>query len=307
MQQQESVPAYIQHDGKLSALYQAMNQIAPLSMADTSWDNVGIQIQAPQPEKNSGNVILLCEDLRTSVVEEAISRGDVAIIMTYHPIIFRGLKSLTFDNSQQKSLLRLTAANISVYAAHTSLDASTNGLNDWLARVVSNQQSEIVKSDTPINSLPPAIEPLKRTYESHPNAGQGRIVELKEPISVDQLVSNIKSNLQLKNVILGLPQDINPKEPLLTNFAVGAGSAGSIVTKYAKAQAYVTGELSHHEALAAVEKGIVVVTTLHGNSERGYLRQVLANKLEKTLSNVSGSTTLKVVASQTDAEPLAIV
>ncbi|PWN38126.1 NGG1p interacting factor 3 [Meira miltonrushii] len=304
---QEAVPAYIQHDGKLSALYQAMNQIAPLSMADTSWDNVGVQIQAPEPEKNKGNVIMLCEDLRTAVVDEALERGDVAIIMTYHPIIFRGLKSLTFNDTQQKSLLRLTAANISVYAAHTSLDASTNGLNDWLARVVSNQQSDVVKSDTPSNSLPPAIEPLTKSYESHPNAGQGRIVELKEAISVDQLVSNIKSNLQLKNVILGLPHNFDPKEARLTNIAVGAGSAGSIVTKYPKAQAYVTGELSHHEALAAVEKGIVVITTLHGNSERGYLRQVLVNKLEKTLASINSGTPLKVVASQTDSEPLEIV
>lgn len=304
---QESVPAYIQQDAKLSALYQAMNQIAPLSMADTSWDNVGIQIQAPEPEKNKGNVIMLCEDLRKAVVDEAIERGDVAIIMTYHPIIFRGLKSLTFNDSQQKSLLRLTAANISVYAAHTSLDASTNGLNDWLARVVSNQQSDAVKADTPTDSLPPAIEPLSKSYQSHPNAGQGRIVELKQPISVEQLVSNIKKNLQLKNLILGLPQNLNPKEALLTNIAVGAGSAGSIVTKYSKAQAYVTGELSHHEALAAVEKGIVVVTTLHGNSERGYLRQVLVNKLEKTLASINNGTPLKVVASQTDSEPLEIV
>lgn len=305
---QAGIPSHIQHDAKLSALYQAMNKIAPLSMADTSWDNVGIQIQAAEPEKNQGNTIVVCEDLRTSVVDECLKRGDVAIIVTYHPIIFKGLKSLTFDNTQQKSLIRLLAANISVYAAHTSLDASTNGLNDWLARVVSNQRFEDVQSDTSIDSLPSPIEPLTKQYDSHPNAGQGRIVELEKPISVDQLVSNVKANLQLKNVILGLPQNMNPKESLLFNIAVGAGSAGSIVTKYAKAQAYVTGELSHHEALAAVEKGIVVVTTLHGNSERGFLRHVLVNKLERVLSDLNGNgPSLKVVASETDSEPLEIV
>ena len=167
------IPAHLENDEKLSLVYKAMNEIAPLSMADTSWDNVGVQIQAVEPEKNEGNVILLCEDLRTSVVEEALERKDVAVIVTYHPIIFRGLKSLTLNDTQQRSLLRLIAANISVYAAHTSLDASTNGINDWLCRVIQCENEKDIRQDTPLNLLSSAIEPLREKYDSHPNAGQG--------------------------------------------------------------------------------------------------------------------------------------
>lgn len=52
------------------------------------------------------------------------------------PIIFRGLKSITLDNTQQTSLLRLAQEGISVYSPHTAVDAAPGGLNDWLADIV---------------------------------------------------------------------------------------------------------------------------------------------------------------------------
>lgn len=47
-----------------------------------------------------------------------------------------------------------------------------------------------------------------------------------------------------------------------------------------------TGELSHHEALAAVEQGRCVVTAFHSNTERGFLREVMKPKLEAELNKV---------------------
>lgn len=49
------------------------------------------------------------------------------------PIIFRPLRSLTFANTQQTTLLRLAQEGISVYSPHTAVDAAPGGLNDWLA------------------------------------------------------------------------------------------------------------------------------------------------------------------------------
>ncbi|KAL9062959.1 MAG: hypothetical protein Q9157_008515, partial [Trypethelium eluteriae] len=81
------------------------------------------------------NSILLTVDLTKAVVDEAIERQD-SVIVAYHPIIFRGLKSLTLANSQQQSLLRLAAEGISVYCPHTAIDAAPGGLGDWLADIV---------------------------------------------------------------------------------------------------------------------------------------------------------------------------
>jgi putative NIF3 family GTP cyclohydrolase 1 type 2 len=44
-----------------------------------------------------------------------------------------------------------------------------------------------------------------------------------------------------------------------------------------------TGEMSHHEALAAIEKGQVVISLFHSNSERGFLAEVLREQLEDTI------------------------
>lgn len=41
-----------------------------------------------------------------------------------------------------------------------------------------------------------------------------------------------------------------------------------------------TGELSHHEALGAIEQGKVVVTAFHSNSERRFLSQGMKKDLQ---------------------------
>lgn len=52
------------------------------------------------------------------------------------PIIFRALKSIILENTQQSSLLRLAQEGISVYSPHTAVDAAPGGLNDWLADII---------------------------------------------------------------------------------------------------------------------------------------------------------------------------
>jgi len=56
--------------------------------------------------------------------------------MRTDPIIFRPIKALTLANSQQSTLLRLATEGISVYCPHTAVDAAPNGLNEWLADIV---------------------------------------------------------------------------------------------------------------------------------------------------------------------------
>lgn len=71
------------------------------------------------PKRRQNNSVLLTVDLTTSVADEAIRRRD-SVIVAYHPIIFRGLKSITMKDTQQQSLLRLAAAGISVYSSRTT-------------------------------------------------------------------------------------------------------------------------------------------------------------------------------------------
>ena len=73
---------------------------------------------------------------------------------------------------------------------------------------------------------------------------------------------------------------------------------------------YVTGEMSHHEVLAATQAGMAVVLTHHSKCERGFLA-VVAERLRGELAAMQppfhGGVGHSVVVSATDADPLTIV
>jgi putative NIF3 family GTP cyclohydrolase 1 type 2 len=87
------------------------------------------------------NSVLLTVDLTHAVAAEAIENKYCCVI-AYHPIIFRGLKSLTLADSQQSSLLRLALEGISVYCPHTAVDAVPGGMADWLCDIVTGTLQE---------------------------------------------------------------------------------------------------------------------------------------------------------------------
>ena len=72
--------------------------------------------------------------------------------------------------------------------------------------------------------------------------------------------------------------DLTHPKSILTYYYKG----GSLL-KGLDVDVFVTGELSHHEALAAKERGVTVITTLHSNSERAFLSAQMMDKLSQTL------------------------
>ena len=82
--------------------------------------------------------------------------------------------------------------------------------------------------------------------------------------------------------------------------AICAGSGASVL-RGAPADVYLTGEMPHHDILAAVARGTSVILCNHSNTERGYL-QVLRGKLTKLLNG-----TVNVIVSEIDADPLNVV
>ena len=96
----------------------------PTSIAE-DFDNVGLIIGDPESKITS---ILVTLDTTEDVVEEAINKG-CNLIVSYHPIIFNGLKQITNDSYVQKSVIKAVKNNISVYAIHTSLDNHPKGIS----------------------------------------------------------------------------------------------------------------------------------------------------------------------------------
>lgn len=106
--------------------------------------------------------------------------------------------------------------------------------------------------------------------------GAGRVVLLKQPIVPATLASRVKKRLGLKDVKLAVPEPFMGSDPdlhpgKLITVAVCVGSGGGLFKKYQAADAYVTGEMQHHQVLDFVQRGKVVVLAGHTNTERPYL------------------------------------
>lgn len=111
----------------VDALTRTLDEMLPERLAEP-WDNTGllVGVRAEPVEK-----VLLCIDLTSAVVEEALERGCDAVV-AYHPPIFEPLKSLTDDRPGGGDLLALARAGVAVHSPHTSADAAVGGVNDWL-------------------------------------------------------------------------------------------------------------------------------------------------------------------------------
>ena len=108
-----------------------IEQLAPRSYAE-SWDNVGLMV-------GDRNAIVTGVLTTLDVTEEAISYAieyNCNLIVSHHPLIFKGLKQLSCDTAQGRMINHLIQHNIAVYSAHTNLDIAPGGLNDMLAELL---------------------------------------------------------------------------------------------------------------------------------------------------------------------------
>jgi dinuclear metal center YbgI/SA1388 family protein len=256
---------------KLQTVIQTLENIAPPSHAE-DWDNVGLLINPLRP-RNVKN-ILLTIDLTEAIADEAIG-AKADLIVAYHPILFRPANRLNADNAYDRTVMKLVQKNIAVYSPHTALDSVIGGVNDWLADGVGNGEISVLQP------------------EENSDAGQGRLVELKRPVKLKTLAQRVKSHLGLKNLRIAAAAEDMP----IQSVALCAG-AGTDAFRGIQADCYLTGEMSHHNVLAATLNGSHVILCEHSNTERGYL-PIFGKILRKALGNG-----VDISVSEIDSEPI---
>ncbi|KAK4203522.1 GTP cyclohydrolase 1 type 2/Nif3 [Triangularia verruculosa] len=277
----------------------AMQTLYPESLADRTWDNVGLLQEnfTSSSSPPTSPVVLLTNDLTPSVAREAISQK-ASVIISYHPFIFRGFKSITLADPHQRIILLLAQHNIAVYSPHTAIDAAPGGMADWLA----NMLSTLPNLTTTISTVTP-ISPSSSLPEKFANAGYGRKVQLSKPITLGEAVKLYAKGLGgLKHVMVARPK--SSEQFMVRTVAVCPGSGESVLAGVKDADLIVTGEMSHHPALKLVMEGKAVLSVFHSNSERAFLREVLKPQLEEQLKEVDR---VKVVVSEEDQDPFQIV
>jgi dinuclear metal center YbgI/SA1388 family protein len=128
------------------------------------------------------------------------------------------------------------------------------------------------------------------------HAGMGRVGELATPVPRAEIVERVKRELGLPSVLVA-----GPLEGQARRIAVCAGACGDLYKDALRARAdvYLTGEMRHHDALAAAARGMLVIAALHSNSER----KTLARVRERLTTKLGGA--VEVTLSVADRDPFA--
>ncbi|WP_273389211.1 Nif3-like dinuclear metal center hexameric protein [Barnesiella viscericola] len=113
----------------LNDIIEAIEAVAPVAWQE-SYDNAGLQV-GNRFQSVSG--VVICLDVTEAVVDEAIALG-YNLIVSHHPLLFKGLKSITGSSCVERIVVKAIQHNIAIYAAHTNLDNAPGGVSFRMAR-----------------------------------------------------------------------------------------------------------------------------------------------------------------------------
>ena len=231
----------------------------PTSIAE-DFDNVGLIIGDPESKITS---ILVTLDTTEDVVEEAINKG-CNLIVSYHPIIFNGLKQITNDSYVQKSVIKAVKNNISVYAIHTSLDNHPKGISYLLSDLIGLKN---------ISILLPKEEKLNKL-----KIGIGSIGDLEKPMNEIAFFDLLKNKLGLE--YLRHTNKLN-KNISKVSVVVGSGSFAIKDSIESNVHAFITSDLKYHNFFEA-DNNAILIDIGHYESEKHiklFIREFLNEKL----------------------------
>ena len=225
----------------VSEIEQALFRLAPKELA-MAWDNLGHLEGNP---KQSVQRLLVALDVTEAVVSEAEEKG-CQLIVSHHPLMNvrwheKELQSLRPDRYLGHLLRRLVKADISVISMHTNLDIAPGGVNDALA--------EALRIEDP-GPLPGDADHLCR------------VGHLQNAIKLSDFADTVCEALGANGVRYAGSRPVQC-------VAVGGGACGDYIDTVIAAgcDTFVTSDLTYHQFLDAVPKGINLIDAGHFPTE----------------------------------------
>lgn len=212
-----------------------------------SWDNTGWQVAPADPSGRCSGV-MLCLDVTPDVVDEARVKG-CNLIISHHPLIFRGLRSITGATQGERAVIMAIRSGIAVYSSHTALDSTPGGVSHELGTLLGL---------TGMRPLAPS--------PADPAAGLGIIGTMPDgSMTRSGLIGKVKHVYDAPTVrVTRGPGDGGN----IHTVALCSGSGGEFITAAITlgADVYVTSDVRYHDFLDHGRE-ILIIDTGHFESE----------------------------------------
>lgn len=225
---------------KIKEVLSALEGFAPLPLQE-DWDNAGLQIGLTETEVSGA---LLCLDVNEAIVDEAIRKG-CNLIVSHHPLLFRGLKQISGANYVERTVMRALEHHIAVISMHTNMDNAQGGVNFKIAEKLGLQHVRFGDAQAT-------------------DHGSWIIGELSEPEAADDFVIEVKKAFDVEcamcNQLLRRP---------IRTVAICGGAGDFLLDEAiaAGADAFITGEM-HYHVYFGHEQEIQICVIGHYQSEQ---------------------------------------
>lgn len=210
--------------------------------ATASWDPVGIQLGDPGVDVTT---VAVCHEVTEDVVSR-LEREPVDLLVSYHPLLFTPTTRLLAGRSAGARSYRLIRLGVNLLVTHTDFDSAPGGAADALAHFFDLSAVGVFGEDHETG-----VAPIGRVGEFNGTLG-----------TVDAIVVDEFGPTGVR--ITG------DRDTTVERLAVVPGSGSAFIEAAAEigAQALVTGDVSHHRTVAALDLGLAVVDPGHTATER---------------------------------------
>ena len=207
---------------KVKDIAKAIEDFAPKRLQE-SYDNTGLQVGNPEMEVSA---VLLCLDITEDVLSEAIERH-CNLIVTHHPLLFKGLKEVTGHTATERIVIRAIRENIAIYSAHTNLDSAWEGVSHEIAHTLHLHDLSV-------------LEPK----EGYTDAGMGVIGNI-QPTPKLEFLRKIKEAFKVRS----LRYSSQSPQLVVRRVAICGGSGASLIRTAiaAGADMILTGDVKYHD------------------------------------------------------------
>ncbi len=247
-----------------------LETIAPKALQE-SYDNCGLLTGDPSWTVTG---ILTTLDCTEGVIDEAMA-SNCNLIVSHHPIIFKGLKKLTGQNYVERTVIKAIKNNVAIYAIHTNLDSIFEGVNHRIA-----DKLKLVNRSILVPKL--GCENLK--------VGSGMIGELTESIEPMDFLLRLKKSMNTDCI-----RYTTLRTTQIKKVAICGGSGSFLLNEAIRAGAdiFISADFKYHEFFDA-DNNIIIADIGHYESEqftKELLKEVLTKKFPTFAINFSKTPT----------------